>query len=1125
MITLLIILGIGDNCTTLTIQAKDKNGKPVVNIPITLSANYGSLSQSCFNRAISSVISDRGFGTKKITVNTDYSGEAEFAYIPPDVNAPLTDTITAKPKNGNSIVIKLPVIKIGSISLNSDKQNLGINDTILLTIKVLDVYGKPVGNVKVNLRSSNKDVLQVGVPEVKTNSYGIATVFVTSAKNLSRNSNVQIIATCGDKSRSIKFSVFVPQKITLDVVPNSINVGDTATLIAKVTDSMGNPVPGISVTFSSTSTSGSISVPTVKTDINGEAVTHFVAGSEGGNVTVKAEAGSLNAFYTFKVVETNYIGNPQIIKLINISSHSIYIKGSGENEYSTLTFQVTDGGGNVIPNTVVKFSLIGGSKGGEYLVPISAVTDKNGTVTTTLKAGIKPGVVKIEASCGGVTSEISKITINSGPPDGMHFSLSPAILNIPGLVYDGVLDNITARLADKYSNPVPANTSVHFESEYSKIIGADTTTDSGERGVASAILSSQDPRPQEGKPVHVWAESQTGDYGFISDMYVNSNVIYIGTDGGGVFRSLDGGESWENIGKPRSYYSGYKGLWGTYIYDLDVDSVNNIIAVATNDGVFVSIDEGYNWENLGSGSSRFEQNVNIANNGYCVNLDYYPLPLRERITVKRNGNIYLSYRINGRQFCVKDSGTYDISYDIDYNEPYAPARIVKIYNDNGTVSIFAYFYGRGLYKYDYDHKRWNNCNSGLQTFGVTTVSTLNGNIYVTENGKLYKSSVNSCSFTKVLDNQNVMFNDSYVADSKIYFATTNGIKIFDSSDNSVKTINLSFEDNMGKISNIKKIAVDEDGNIYVATDFGAYRVEQDGKVYPLNYYREIYTTASDTRTLTLKYPSDQDKSHTIIYVNGVEMPSTYYKFDNATSISLINSVDNITEGSTVEIRYALKANGDVDPRNNITSLYFYNGKLYIGSDGRELYELDDPDSASNGELPELKNIEGNVDKITSVIYATTEVMFSGRPRIDIQWDSDGDGYMDGSYLNGDIMCVPKGKTVKTYVFVTDQNGRPLSDNRKLQNLYDYSYDYELNIPYLKSDGIVTVVDYDSYSSLPDSIYGGYGVTEFTGEAVNNINNSTVSSYMDVEVDSYNGKAITTLSVFFDNTTDCSNFHP
>ncbi len=574
-------------------------------------------------------------------------------------------------------------------------------------------------------------------------------------------------------------------------------------------------------------------------------------------------------------------------------------------------------------------------------------------------------------------------------------------------------------------------------------------------------------------------------------MYVNSNVIYIGTDGGGVFRSLDGGESWENIGKPRSYYSGYKGLWGTYIYDLDFDSVKNIIAVATNDGVFVSRDKGYNWENLGSGSSRFEQNVSITNNGDCVNLDYYPIPLRERITVKRNRSLYLSYRINGRQFCVKDSGTYDISYDIDYNEPDAPARIVKI--DNETGDIFAYFYGKGLYKYDYNHKRWSSCNSGLQTFGVSTVSILNRNrnrnIYVTENGKLYKSSVSSCSFTNI-DNQsvmfNVMFNDACVADGKIYFATTNGIKIFDSSDNSVKTINLNFEDNMGKISNIKKIAIDENGNMYVATDFGAYRVEQDGKAYPLNYYREIYTTASDNRTLTLKYPSDQDKSHTLIYVNGAEIPSTYYKFDNATSISLIDSVDNITEGSAVEIRYALKAKGDVDPRNDITSLYFYNNKLYIGSDGRGLYELDNPDNASkNGEPPELKNIEGDVDKITSVIYATTEVMFSGRPNIMVEWDSDGDGWID-SYSNSGV---PDNASGKADVYIADINGRPLSSNDRL---YDVYKGLGLDTTYIAShQEVFPVHAISSYEvalsdssfpieSLPDSLYGGNGITEWHG---------------------------------------------
>lgn len=512
---------VGDNSTCLTIKAIDKDDNVVSNMPITLSVDSGSLSQTCIKAANRTVGSKRD-GSKEITVTTK-NGEAKFAYIPPDVNAPLKDTITAKPENDSPITIKLPVVKIGSISLSTDKQSLSVDDTTIMTVKIFDVYGEPVRDVKVNLQSSNESVLDPGVNALKTNDNGTATVYISSQKNISQNSNVKIVATCGSISKSINFSIFVPSKITLSVVPNSVNTGDTATLIAKITDSVGNPVPGISVIFSSTSTFGSISVPTVKTDINGEAVTHFTAGSEVGDVTVEASSGdNLKASFTFEIVETSHIGKPQLIELEKVSDSSIYVRGSGENEHSTLTFKVTDGEGHPVPNVVVNFSLIGGSKGGEYLVPISAVTDDNGTVATTLKAGTKPGVVKVEASYGVITSEISKITINSGPPDGMRFSLSPVILNVPGLVEDGVLDNITARLADKYSNPVPADTAVHFESEFSKIIGADATTGSGERGVASAILSSQAPFPGGGgEPVHIWAQSQT----VIMDLYLICMLI------------------------------------------------------------------------------------------------------------------------------------------------------------------------------------------------------------------------------------------------------------------------------------------------------------------------------------------------------------------------------------------------------------------------------------------------------------------------------------------------------------------------------------------------------------------------------------------------------------------------
>ncbi len=1067
----------GDTGTTkITIQVTDLEGVGIVK-KVSLTSTLGTLKDV------------NGNEISEITTNS--YGQAEF-YFESGENCG-NATITAE-ADGVSSKIEIEVVKIGAISLTADKQYLLKNDSTLLHVQVTDIYGNPATGIKVKVTSENESVASIGVDILTTNDKGEATIYATAGEP-QKNTDVTIRAQSGDKTSKITLSVVAPDNITISVTPTTINTGgETATINAWVTEE-GQGIPQVQVSFSTTL--GEIDPTVVTTNNNGVATAYLTSDDSEGIATITAKAGDLEVQTQVTIIKSDVVNVPTSIEVENIETTKIYVQGSGNKETCYITFKVFDGKGNPVKDARIQFSLVGGSLGGEYLVPTSGVTDENGEITITLKAGTKPGTVKIKAWYNDeVYTETEGITICSGPAEGMHLSMAvkEGELNIIGLKADGVEAEIFARLADLYSNPVPEGTAVHFESQYAKIEGSDTSTgaEAPEQGVVNATLFSQDPKPVNGAPVHVWVQTQSGDYACISGLYVNGDILYAGTDGGGVFKSIDGGENWENIGRPRSYTENLKGLWGTYINDISIKG--NLIVVATEEGVFYSEDGGYNWRNLQSKSDRW---TDYVSNAKTFTLTYYPINFRERIDVKKDGNPYIAWNIIGKIFSSKDIGNYTITYDIDYGTPFTPSRLIKILDEN---TFFAYFVGEGIWKFDKTQLHWFDFNQGLSQKDVSTMVFVDTNndgnkdtIYVTVGGQVYKSSVINADFQSVGSAQPVSFNDAFVFGTDIYYATTEGIKKFDTATNSWSDILFT----NCPVDNIKHIVLSDNGTIYIGTDLGLYRIEE-GDAYPLDVYKERLQYDNDTREISLSYPCDQDKTHTTVYVNGVEIPSSYYEFDNETIIRIRDEVDPIRAGDIVEVYYTLKpasSNYVSVPQKKITALYYSNNKLYFGTENRKVYVIENAYDASNAELPQIKDISGLTNKITSIIYKTTQVMFTGDTVIQALWDTNTDGYFDNGPIN-----LPNGGSIDILVLVSDINGRPLVADSQI----NFSCDV----------GKLIAQD----STLPDVQYGGYGITEYVVILTDDDSNETEpskSGSLEIEVTSKNGSKTMAIPVTVD----------
>ncbi len=200
-----------------------------------------------------------------------------------------------------------------------------------------------------------------------------------------------------------------------------------------------------------------------------------------------------------KIKTTSSSGLPASIVLVHQTFPSIGVRESGDNETTTLTFEVRDSSGNPIDITksvTVNFTLGANPGGGLFIDPPSKKTNSEGRVSVNVTSGTIAGVVQIiaEVNLGTriIRSKPVNIAIHGGLPDYNHFSLAAEYYNVPGLVKYGFTDNITAYVGDKYSNPVKPNTIVYYSTTGGIIQGSAITN---EMGIATATLITALPVP------------------------------------------------------------------------------------------------------------------------------------------------------------------------------------------------------------------------------------------------------------------------------------------------------------------------------------------------------------------------------------------------------------------------------------------------------------------------------------------------------------------------------------------------------------------------------------------------------------------------------------------------------
>lgn len=246
------------------------------------------------------------------------------------------------------------------------------------------------------------------------------------------------------------------------------------------------------------------------------------------------------------------IASPAVASLAFISAapETIFLRGSGFSESSSVVFEVRDANGSPLPNVSVSMRLLtltGGvtMEGGSG--DVVRASDAAGRVTVRVNSGTLPTPVRVSATIVGstISTVSSNLSVAVGLPSQLNFSMSQGTRNIEGYDIDGTANTYQIIAADRSGNPVPAGTSINFVTEGGQIEAVkQIQTVNGIARVTANFVSSS-PRPADGR-VTVTAYA-LGEESFVD---LNGNNAYdLGEpfqDLGSVFKDRNFDGSYDN---------------------------------------------------------------------------------------------------------------------------------------------------------------------------------------------------------------------------------------------------------------------------------------------------------------------------------------------------------------------------------------------------------------------------------------------------------------------------------------------------------------------------------------------------------------------------------------------------
>lgn len=433
-----------------------------------------------------------------------------------------------------------------TLALSSNNVSSAAPVTVTATLK--NASGAAVVGTVVSF-GVNSAVGKLGSSAALTNASGVATTTLSPASASTPPGADTLTATATVGTATLTQSAGYQVSTTAAAITSFTSAVGTGTLDPYNQTTLSLAMSGVSSSAPVTLSISSDCVAAGKATISPTQVTNttgsvtFTYQDTGGcgavrttdNVVVTAVGGTA-APGTLQIA----LGAPAAASLTfnTASPTTIYLKGSGLAESSTVTFKVVDVAGNPLPGQKVMLGLntfTGGLQIDGGAVPVQKTSNSSGIVSVIVNSGTVPTPVRVRAvlgtdfnASGGTVS--SGLVLATGLPTQANFSMSQTILNLEGADYDDVVDAFTILAADRSGNAVPDGTAITFWSEGGQVAPSASTTTSG--GIAGATVNfvSQAFRPLDG---HVTVLAYAlGEESFIDQ---NGNNVW---DAGEPFQDL-----------------------------------------------------------------------------------------------------------------------------------------------------------------------------------------------------------------------------------------------------------------------------------------------------------------------------------------------------------------------------------------------------------------------------------------------------------------------------------------------------------------------------------------------------------------------------------------------------------
>ena len=449
-----IVLTNGNNQSTAVnsvfaqaLQAKvvDRYGNPVMGVPVAFgtptSGPSGKFSSSNIVNTTAS-----GLATAPTFTANTVSGVFQVSVSSTGLTTQ-TFNLNNNPGGASSIIIQ---------DGNNQSATVGAAFSKSLQLIVKDSYGNPVPGISITLNAPNVGASGkfASSGSIITNASGIALSPIYTANIISGSYEV-VASALGLSNQSFSLTNKPGVATTLTIQDGNNQSSIVATefykplqIIAK--DTYNNPVPGVTVTFSSPSSGAGgtfASTNVVATDINGVAVSPvFTANSISGNYVITASANGLTSQF---ITLTNLSGS--------LASLSLY---AGNNQSTTVATEFNtslqvlakDSYGNPVPNITVTFTINGNGASGSFASSGEVTSNTSGHATAPkMTANTIAGNFTVTISATGASNVVLNLTNMAGAASAIvltNGNNQNAIVNTP-FAYA-----LQTKVIDSYGNPV-----------------------------------------------------------------------------------------------------------------------------------------------------------------------------------------------------------------------------------------------------------------------------------------------------------------------------------------------------------------------------------------------------------------------------------------------------------------------------------------------------------------------------------------------------------------------------------------------------------------------------------------------------------------------------------------------